>query len=119
MVLSVTYGDFSALLTGDLEAEGENEILPALSHYDYLKAAHHGSRYSTSRAFLSAVSPSVVTVSAPKKSKYGHPHRETLGRIRRENADCFITKDCGAITAWTDGKEMKILTFRNGSGKKE
>lgn len=119
MVLSVTYGDFSALLTGDLEAEGEEEILPVLSHYDYLKAAHHGSRYSTSREFLSAVSPSVVTVSAPEKSRYGHPHRETLDRIRREGADCFITKDCGAITARTDGKKLQILTFRNGSGKKE
>ena len=117
MVLLVKYKNFSALLTGDLEGEGEEELLPLVSHCDYLKVAHHGSRYSTSRRFLQKLSPSVCAISAPAQSRYGHPHQQTLDRIREAGADVFVTRDCGAIRAITDGKKVRVQTFRACSGQ--
>lgn len=104
MVLLLRWRDFSALLTGDLEGDGEKETIPHIPDVDYLKVGHHGSRYSTSEALLKAASPEICTISAPAESVYGHPHRETLERISAAGAAAWCTRDCGAITAsWSRG----------------
>jgi len=108
LVLRVTYGHFSALLTGDLEREGEEEILPYVTDVDYLKIGHHGSRYATSAELLAAASPEICTISAPADSIYGHPHQETLDRIAAAGADAWCTKDCGAITVSVDRSEVRL-----------
>lgn len=114
MVLMLSAGDFDALLTGDLEGSGEDALLQEAGPVEYLKAAHHGSRNSTSSALLQKTHPLVCTISAPEKSRYGHPHAETLERIREEGADCYVTRDCGAITLETSGKDdFRIRTFRH------
>ncbi len=107
-------GDFRVLLTGDVEGEGERELTRYLqflgvSKVDVLKAAHHGSRYSTSDTFLQTVTPRLALISAGRDNSYGHPHRELLTRL--ENAGCLIlqTPESGAITVRTKGE--------NGSGK--
>ncbi len=97
LVLQVSYHGFTALLTGDLEKEGEEELLPYLSDIDCLKVGHHGSRGSTSKEFLEVVQPEIALVSAPAKSMYGHPHQETLDRLDAAGAAIFATKDCGAV----------------------
>lgn len=105
LVLYVKYDDFSALLTGDLEGEGEEETIPFVQDVNYLKVGHHGSRYSTSEELLAAARPEVCAISAPKDSVYGHPHQETLDRIEAAGADAFCTKDYGAIiTSFNNGK---------------
>ena len=98
LVLLVTHGEFSALLTGDLEKEGETELLPFLSDIDVLKVGHHGSRHSTSEEFLSITRPEIALISAPKKSVYRHPHDETLERLDEAGARILMTKDLGAVT---------------------
>ena len=97
VVLQVTFAGFSALLTGDLEKEGEEELLPYLSDIDCLKVGHHGSRWSTSQEFLEVTCPEIALVSAPAKSMYGHPHQETLDRLEEAGAAIFAAKDCGAV----------------------
>lgn len=115
MVLLFSFGDFDALLTGDLEGKGESAVLKEAGAVEYLKVAHHGSRYSTSEAFLQKLSPVVCTISAPEKSRYGHPARETMTRIRKAGSECFVTRDCGAIFMETEGKGgFRIRTFRTG-----
>ena len=98
LVLHARYGSLDLLLTGDLEGEGEAAVLPLLSDVDILKVAHHGSRNSTTEAFLAVCRPEICLVSAPDGGRYGHPHQETLDRIAAAGADCFITRDCGAVT---------------------
>lgn len=110
LVLAVHNGSFDALLTGDLESDGEKLLLP-LSSYEYLKTAHHGSRGSSSEAFLQAVSPKVAAISAPKKSSYGHPHQETLDRLEAVGADIYVTREYGAICASGNGKSWTITGF--------
>lgn len=99
-VLSLTYGDYSALFTGDLGQDGEQELLhhySSLSH-DLLKVGHHGSRDASSAAFLKAVSPQMAVISAGVKNPYGHPHPETMERLERCGAQSYVTAERGQIT---------------------
>ena len=111
-VLSVRYGMFSLLLTGDLEKEGENCVVEnGLEEYDVLKVAHHGSKYSTSEEFLDAVNPKYAVLSYGHENRYGHPHEELLSRLKEKNIEFYGTEKHGAITITTDGKNMNIKTF--------
>lgn len=83
MVLSITYGEFDLLLTGDLEKDGEECVLtylqrqdtsntplpPAAVDYDILKVAHHGSKSVTQDSFLKVISPKVALISCGKDNK--------------------------------------------------
>ena len=50
--------------------------------YDILKVAHHGSKYSTTEAFLKLVKPRIAWISAGENNSYGHPHAETIRRLK-------------------------------------
>ncbi|MCF0145443.1 MAG: ComEC/Rec2 family competence protein [Eubacterium sp.] len=97
LVLEMKAYGWKTLLTGDLEKEGEEELIPYLGHADCLKVGHHGSRNSTSEELLRQTEPHAALISAPKKSTYGHPHAETLERLEEYGAEIYITKDSGAI----------------------
>lgn len=109
MTMELELGSFSALLTGDLEGEGEKNAIHAMKDVDVLKVGHHGSRNATSEEMLKICSPEVCLISAPKNSRYGHPHQETLDRIKNAGADYFVTKDLGAVTVISDGKQYRII----------
>lgn len=112
LVLQVSYGDFDMLLTGDVEGEGE-ELLAERTDgaFDVLKAAHHGSKNSTSAGFLHKTQPDTVLISAGRGNLYGHPHRETLERLEEEGCRVYQTAESGAVTISTDGNVMKIRKF--------
>ena len=112
LVLQITYGSFTALLTGDLEKEGERELLPYLSDTDCLKAGHHGSRWSTSEELLEKVRPEITLISAPETSLYGHPHPETLERLKKAGSLVLATKDCGAVSITESRGEIRVESFR-------
>jgi len=89
LVLDVSYGDYDMLLTGDISSSEEELLINQnLRHYDLLKVAHHGSKYSTSNNFLEKVNPSIAIISCGKNNSYGHPHMEVLKRL--VNIECFI-----------------------------
>ena len=64
---------------------------------DYLKVAHHGSRYSSSSGFLKQTLPEISVISAGADNRYGHPHPETLKRLRDTGSRIFCTKDTGEM----------------------
>ncbi len=119
-VLSISYGEFDLLLTGDLERDGEKLVMKRLlaarqgmedglpADYEVLKIAHHGSRNSTYEDFLELIQPDYALISCGKKNRYGHPHEELLDRLNRIGSESLITSERGAITIVTDGKAMKI-----------
>ena len=99
MVLWMECGSIHTLFTGDLGMEGEKNLVGRLpGPCTILKAAHHGSRNSSSREFLQAVSPEITLISCGKENSYGHPHRETLQRLSEAGSKVYITKDSGMIT---------------------
>ena len=113
VVLRLTYGEFSMLLTGDLEKEGEEKILEyggGLS-CDILKAGHHGSSTSTSEEWLEAVSPELTLISCGKDNSYGHPHEETLERLQEAESQILITMEEGAIGIRSDGTGFRVAAL--------
>lgn len=99
MVLSVTFGQFDMLLTGDVEGEGEEALVQKLKgkSYEVLKVAHHGSKNSTGEALLKIVQPDISLISAGRDNSYGHPHTETMERLREAGSKIYRTMDAGAI----------------------
>ncbi len=114
VVLSLEYKGFKALLTGDLEKEGEEKLLGKLGSYDYLKTAHHGSKNSSSERFLMEVDPKVCIISAPKNSIYGHPHKETLERIEAIGSEYYQTGIKGAIKAYLKNGKLQLEFYKEG-----
>lgn len=113
LVLGARYGAFGMLLTGDVELEGEQNLVNSgrLGRYPVLKAAHHGSRNSGTEEFLQIVKPAAAVISAGIENRYGHPHEETLERLK--DAGCVIcsTQECGAVMLRSDGSSLQIESF--------
>lgn len=97
MVLRYTYGGASVLFTGDIGAEEEQSLLTQSISADILKVAHHGSKYSSDAAFLEKVSPKAAIISCGANNLYGHPHEETINRLKRTEAEIFRTDEDGSI----------------------
>ena len=116
IVLSLHYGEFDALLTGDVQGDGEERLLDVLKEegqdYDYLKVAHHGSKNSTPEEFLSLTCPEVAVISCSAANRYGHPHQELLQRLSAVSADVYVTADTGALTCITDGRACTVRGYR-------
>jgi len=113
-VIKVTYGQFSFLLTGDAEKESEAEMLASSvvsPKADVLKVGHHGSTSSTSTAFLKAVSPKYAVISVGTGNDNGHPHKETLQKLKGVNL--YRADLNGTIIFSTDGKEILVVTSKS------
>lgn len=109
--------DFRALLTGDVEGEGERELSVclrtlSLQGLDVLKVAHHGSRYSTSDIFLQSVTPGLALISAGRDNSYGHPHEETLRRLEKAGCVTLQTPESGAITVRYIHSRIEVEKYR-------
>lgn len=113
-VLSVRYGDFKMLLTGDIASEQELMVLDALraagmdGGYDILKVAHHGSKYSSCNEFLEYIMPEFGVISCSSKNMYGHPHEEAVSRLTDNDCGILCTKDIGAVTVKIDGDKVVV-----------
>lgn len=114
---------FSAMLTGDIEEEGEKDLCAHLQDMNItvLKVAHHGSRNVTSDDFLKLVHPQAAVISAGVDNLYGHPHKETIQRISSCNPcpDIYRTDLAGEVSIrWEKKKEkwnMFVQVYREKS----
>lgn len=113
LVMRVRFGQRTFLLTGDAEADAERALVKAGDPLDCdaVKVAHHGSRTSSTEAFVRAARPALAIVSVGQVSPYGHPHAEVLERWRAAGAQVVTTGQRGTITISTDGDDMKLETF--------
>ena len=117
LVLRLTYGRFSALLTGDLEKSGEMLALQLNGDISgqLLKVAHHGSRMATTDPFLDRTRPRWAVISAGRNNPYGHPSPDVLARLNNHGARTFVTMDYGAVTYETDGERYVIRSHVYGT----
>jgi competence protein ComEC len=74
--------------------------------------AHHGSRTSTSRELLDAWRPQIALISAGRGNTFGHPAPEVLRGLESIGARVFRTDLDGEITVETDGRQVRVRTFR-------
>jgi len=111
VVLYVTIGRVSFLLTADIMWEAEFELIEqrvALSS-TVLKVAHHGSETSTTPEFLAAANPRVAVISVGE-NRYGHPNDEVMARLEQAlgSEDIFRTDEQGTIEFISDGQRLWV-----------
>ncbi|HBI33601.1 MAG TPA: hypothetical protein DEA43_00580 [Candidatus Moranbacteria bacterium] len=99
VLVKLTTGENEFLFTGDLTSEQENELLAKNIDIDvdFLKVAHHGSKYATSNEFLDKVTPIDAIISVSKNNSYGHPNPEVLQRLTQHRANILRTDEYGDI----------------------
>ncbi len=102
VVVWLTYLDKDFLFTGDMESHAEQAALSDIGDIDVLKSGHHGSRTSSTEAFLNKVDAEYVVISCGKDNKYGHPHQETLDKYEARGMEVFRTDLQGSVIATVD-----------------
>ena len=118
----VNDGKINILLTGDVEGEGERQLMQELQEQrgqrafrvDILKVAHHGSGYSTGTEFLAAASPATAIISCGRNNSYGHPHAETLQRLEDARVPWYGTMDYGALIVTVDSHGNRLRGYLIG-----
>jgi competence protein ComEC len=114
MVFRLKYGDFAMLFTGDIGFETERKLLrhPELLACTVLKTPHHGSRNSSSDAFVRAISPKVALISAGYGNSFGLPSGRTLALLRNRCIKIYRTDMDGTIEVIQGRDGYKIASFR-------
>jgi len=112
IVLGLGYGDIDFLFTGDAEEGAEASMIAAgvLTDIDILKVGHHGSRTASSQAFLDIVQPEVAIYMAGTGNTYGHPHEETITKLKTMGVEIYGTAINGTIVVTTAGVSYSVVT---------
>ena len=115
VVLKLQYGERSVLLTGDIEKEAEVQIMRQTRNLqvDTVKVPHHGSRTSSTDAFVAATRPRFAVISVGQTSMFGHPHAEVVERWKMSGAEVLTTGRSGTISVTTNGRELWVKRFVN------
>jgi competence protein ComEC len=110
LVLRISWGRHSFLLTGDIERQGEAELIRWAPAAEVLKVAHHGSRSSTGAAFLDLVHPAFAVISAGFENAFNTPHPELLERLAARRIAVLRTDLSGLVSIRSDGRRLAIDT---------
>jgi competence protein ComEC len=112
LVLKLTHGSNSFLLTGDIEIPVERDILESDQNIRsrILKSPHHGSRSSSSLEFLERVMPEIIVISVGNRNTYGFPHQESLENYQHIEAEIYRTDHHGAVEIESDGYQITVKT---------
>jgi competence protein ComEC len=116
IVLKLTYGNFSILLTGDIGEIPEERLVNnenVIKDIDILKVPHHGSKYSSTVEFLQSINPQIAVICVGENNRYGHPHLETLERLENQESikHIFRTDIDGTIILITDGNQYAMKSL--------
>lgn len=113
VVLRLDYYETSFLFTGDAEKTAEMEMIETWTggelDCDVLKVGHHGSSTSTNLAFLKLVTPELAVISCGEDNKYGHPHGESVSRLKEENVPIYRTDLLGTVLVASDGEHVTYV----------
>jgi len=113
LVMTLDDGLVNFLLPGDIEKKVENELVAedAPLKADFLKVPHHGSKTSSTDAFVAAVAPKFAVVSVGDGNQFGHPVDSVVARYAEAGVRFLRTDRDGEVTALTDGKTLAVQTF--------
>ncbi|HKY35038.1 MAG TPA: ComEC/Rec2 family competence protein [Polyangiaceae bacterium] len=116
LVIRVALGGRAFLFTGDAEHDAEALLLErgALLRADFLKVGHHGSRTSSTPAFLDAVRPRIASMSTGVRNRFGHPHPTTLRSLDQRQIGALRTDRLGGIRIETDGRSLDVRHVASG-----
>lgn len=109
IITKLVYGDTSFMLTADAGKMPETQLYATDKNYlksSVLKAGHHGSRTSSSGSFVRMVDPAYAVISAGKDNSYGHPHKEVIDTLEKENIEILNTSEEGTIKFFSNGVDV-------------
>ena len=112
-VIKINHGPASFLFTGDIFFEAEQWLCENIKKElksDFLKVAHHGSKTSSSQAFLKMVNPEVAVISCGIKNKFGFPHETALRRLEKWCSHLYRTDLQGDIEVTLRNQRMHVKT---------
>jgi competence protein ComEC len=115
LVLRLHHDTLKFLFTGDIEKQAEDRLLRDQAERlqaDVIKIAHHGSRSSTSEAFLKAVRPKHTVISVGLRNQFGMPHASVIDRLTKESAEIWRTDNQGLITFESNGEILTAGSYR-------
>jgi len=113
IVLKITHGETSFLLSGDAEDDQEAYLVDTYGNQlesTVLKAGHHGSSSSSSEPFLDTVAPQTVVISSAYDSQYGHPTETVLQRFADRSIPAFWTATHGNTVFVSNGTAVSVQT---------
>ena len=116
LVLRLDWRGVSLLLAGDLGPRGEALLLerPGPVRALALKVAHHGSRFSSTAAFLERARPRLAVISVGARNPFRHPSPEVLARLEASGARVYRTDRDGAVILETDGRVLRVTAWARG-----
>lgn len=116
LVLRISYHDRALLWPGDVEEEGESRLLSASNNLKsaIVKAPHHGSKTSSTEAFIARTNPQFVIFSTGKNNRFSFPHEEVRERYKKYGAQSFTTHSDGEISIEITEKGIDIAPFISG-----
>jgi ComEC/Rec2-related protein len=114
IVLRLSYGASSILFTGDIEKESEEALIksPINLRSEVLKIPHHGSKTSSTEAFIDTVKPRLAIISVGERSRFGHPHTVVVERYQKRGVNLLQTGRDGMITVQSDGVTLEVSRYR-------
>ena len=112
VVCRLTFGNRAFVFTGDAGTGVEKQMLdsPYTLRADVLKLSHHGSTTGNSERFLYEVMPQYAVITCGEGNSYGHPHKEVLERVLRQEITPLRSDVHGAIVFTTDGTDLTMQT---------
>lgn len=120
LVLQVGFGRVTFLFAGDIIAPAEADLIRRHNlgrlKSTILMVPHHGSRYSSTEAFLGAIAPTEAIISSGWSNRFGFPHAQVLQRLETVGARIWSTSYCGAVQIVTDGQNYRISAMRPKDG---
>ncbi|MBK8741108.1 MAG: hypothetical protein IPM02_16985 [Betaproteobacteria bacterium] len=114
-MVKITSAHGTALLTADIEARSEAELLmhqKDMLASDVMLVPHHGSRTSSTPAFIAAVNPRIAIATPGYRNRFGHPRPEIVERYRERGIRLLRSDYDGAVEVRFDGGEPKVRAWR-------
>lgn len=112
LVLKMNYNNTCVLFMGDASSSVEETLLDKDINCQVLKVGHHGSRYSSSDAFIKKVNPAYGIIMVGEGNKYGHPTKKTLDILNKYNVTIHRTDEEGTILMHLKGNDITFENFK-------
>jgi len=111
VVAKLIYGDKSAIFMGDLEDEGQIELMKLSQDLtaDILKVSHHGSKYASNINFLKEVNPKIAVIEVGKNNQFGHPHTNTIITLNSLGVAVYRTDTDGDVNIQMTKTNVKVI----------